>query len=1158
MSTSRSEKIDDPKIQLKKILSTYLNDTEERFVSNELEIRFATRGIKKITKTNFDNVAKKLFSSGFYIKENENHLLRINNEYLDNSGRKRLSNIRTEMEGLKTIQEYCRKNTLPDKDILFSKKDIQFTQKNYYKKTNKEGQVIETIKPANFDDFNFRVSLQSEKTILKSSGFAKNIINNWNDNKKIFRYLNRTTFIHKDLPIQVDMSIVKESTKMKTSTGRYYSQPQYNINDSNVFNNPEKYEIEVEFIKEKTGTATPYNTENQLDQVVKKMVRIILSGLQETNYPVSYSEQEKTIQSYMNMLYGKKKEEHSDNIQKKTNKHIVRRSNFIGPSSYTLQLQHIVSLNDEEKKEITIPNIRKNYTVTDKADGMRKMLFIDDIGKIYFIDTIMNIQFTGAKTNNMALINTLLDGEHILHDKRENFINLYAVFDVYFIKGKDVRSYPFAPLPNEKDVVKTQYRLTLLNRIIDALDMKPVSKKALISPLRIESKLFQIATPTKSIFDCCNYILSNVKNGLYEYETDGLIFTPSNMGVNMEKPLHKLSEEEKKETIPLRKMTWSHSFKWKPPKFNTIDFLITTQKNINGQDVIHNKIEKGMDVSSERQIVQYKTLVLRVGFDEKKHGYLHPCNDMYEDIYSKVHDKDNRDTYRPVPFHPTKPYDPEASICNIRLKQDHFGNMKMFTTEGDIIEDNMIVECSYDLNKDKLWNWVPLRVRYDKTREFRQGMNNFGNAYHVANSNWHSIHNPVTENMIRKAEDIPSLDMLGDDDVYYNRYSSKTYTQPLRNFHNLFVKNKLISSVSKKGDLLIDYAVGKGGDLPKWIHNKLGFVFGIDISKDNIENRMDGACARYLNYRKKHRVMPKALFLNGDSSRNIRNGEALYSERSKNIARAVFGEGPKDKDSLGVGVYHQYSRGKEGFHISSIQFAIHYMFKDSETFHQFMRNISECTKLDGYFIGTCYDGMKIFNMLRNKQQDESISIKENGDTIWEITKKYDNDRFNQDDETCFGYSVDVFQETINKSFREYLVNFNYFKQMVENYGFVLLTKSGEKELGLKSIGTFEEMFRMMKRESKAKNSKYGEALNMSANEKKISFLNKYFIFKKVRSVNAQKVAFDLINSANMNEIEEQELQEETNKDVQKVIKKQEQSKPKIVKKKKRLALKKAC
>ena len=33
----------------------------------------------------------------------------------------------------------------------------------------------------------------------------------------------------------------------------------------------------------------------------------------------------------------------------------------------------------------------------------------------------------------------------------------------------------------------------------------------------------------------------------------------------------------------------------------------------------------------------------------------------------------------------------------------------------------------------------------------------------------------------------------------------------------------------------------------------LRFVFGIDISRDNIENRLDGACARYLNYRKKSR-----------------------------------------------------------------------------------------------------------------------------------------------------------------------------------------------------------------------------------------------------------------------------------------------------------------
>ena len=49
---------------------------------------------------------------------------------------------------------------------------------------------------------------------------------------------------------------------------------------------------------------------------------------------------------------------------------------------------------------------------------------------------------------------------------------------------------------------------------------------------------------------------------------------------------------------------------------------------------------------------------------------------------------------------------------------------------------------------------------------------------------------------------------------------------------------------------------GKGGDFPKWIAAKLSFVFGIDIAKDNIENRLDGACARFLTYRKKFKVMP--------------------------------------------------------------------------------------------------------------------------------------------------------------------------------------------------------------------------------------------------------------------------------------------------------------
>ena len=44
----------------------------------------------------------------------------------------------------------------------------------------------------------------------------------------------------------------------------------------------------------------------------------------------------------------------------------------------------------------------------------------------------------------------------------------------------------------------------------------------------------------------------------------------------------------------------------------------------------------------------------------------------------------------------------------------------------------------------------------------------------------------------------------------------------------------------------------------------LSFVFGIDISKDNIENRLNGACARYLNFKKTNTTVPYALFVNGN------------------------------------------------------------------------------------------------------------------------------------------------------------------------------------------------------------------------------------------------------------------------------------------------------
>ena len=75
---------------------------------------------------------------------------------------------------------------------------------------------------------------------------------------------------------------------------------------------------------------------------------------------------------------------------------------------------------------------------------------------------------------------------------------------------------------------------------------------------------------------------------------------------------------------------------------------------------------------------------------------------------------------------------------------------------------------------------------------------------------------------------------------------------------------------------------------------------------------------------------------------------------------------------------------------------------------------------------------------------------------------------------------------------------------MENYGFVLLNQNEYKQLDLPgSLGSFEEMYKFMNEEIKRKHSlkfKIGNSLIMSEEEKKISFLNNYFVFKKVRNI----------------------------------------------------------
>ncbi len=1141
MDKNQVKDMKDAKERLDIMLKRYLDVNPMEKINNktnEIELRFGGKSkAKPISKIDYDNVAKILYQYGFK-PENPNgfHSLRIKHEYTDiNTGKKKMSNIRSEIVGIDLIQEFCKTNSLQK---LLDLPSMNFDKLKFTQKTlPKNGE--EFIYPVTFEDFNMMISYQLEQNFTSRDNIVNSYIRKWSDLLKTYRLINRVRFVHDSLPIFADLSIIKQS---KTTNNGKVPMKTYTIQQSEIFDSLEKYDIEMELDNSRIGLGTSYNTLQSLRDLIKKVMRIVLSGLQQTNYPISYKEEKDLKVEYMKLLHG----EAFEKIEKPN----IGPENFIGPNSVTLLVKHLMDLED-----MKIPNIKKNYTVTDKADGDRKMLFINDVGNIYLIDTNMNLTFTGAKTTNSDRFMSLLDGEHIKCDKNNKVINLYAAFDLYYINKKSIRDYPFVYSEDDELLEKKpKYRLKLLNDFVRELNPKNIMNSELPCSINIIVKKFEATSSEKTIFECCSNILSDVKDNVYEYNTDGLIFTPSNKAVG---------SDVMDIACPLRKTTWEHSFKWKPPEYNTIDFLVSIKKDKTGKDEIHNIFQDGTNVTSSNNIVQYKTLILNCGYDEKKHGYLDPFNDIINEKEMKDVD-DNENKYKAVKFQPSNPYDKNACYANIILKEN--GNQLLLTSEeNEVFEENTIVEFKYDLTREPGWRWVPIRVRNDKTIQLKEGRNQFGNPYHVANENWQSIHNPVSFEMITEGKNVPDIiENLEDDEnsnmddgIYYNRDGNTRSSQAMRDFHN-YIKRKLITSVSERKNNLIDYAVGQGGDLHKWIQAKLDFVLGIDISRDNIHNRMRGACARYLNELKDRKTMLSGLFINGNSAKNIRNGDAFKqpfgSKKDEEIALAVFGNGTKDIDVLGKGVYKNYGKGADGFEVSSCQFSLHYFFENGKTLHNFVRNLAECTKTNGYFIGCCYDGLKVFNLLSNKNIEESILFQKNNKITYQLTKKYSQTGF-PNDETSLGYAINCFQDTIGKTYCEYLVNFNYFERIMENYGFVLISEEEAKNMNFPNgTGMFEELYAHLMEEIKQNKDlrkNYKSATLMDDNERTISFLNRYFIFKKVRNVDAEKIMNNVFSEPS----EEKEIEEEKKEEVIK-IEEEKKEEPQIKIKAKKIVKKK--
>jgi len=941
--------------------------------------------------------------------------------------------LRFTIVGTGSIQEYCEKGDITKVPFSVIKKDRRGT------KTDDQIDLV---------DYGVRLKLRREENLDKRDARVIEMIGKWQRTPKRFRYIRRYTFIGPDdSGLRFDLSLVRESAK--DSKGDYVGAESFKMAD--ILRKPIKYEIEAE------ADRTPGTKAFESSKGIINGLSLILQGLQ---------------RSFV-LIRKKISDEIVDLVAVATES---RPRTFPGPQPATLERANIGLEN-----EPSTPNIRHgNYNVTDKADGLRTLLVVSGNGRLYLVDSSFRVYATGLQLEGALAVQykgTVLDGEWIRNDKLGNTVSLYYAFDIYTTEGRSVSSLPFM---NDSDI----HRYSLMKKTIDILATAKQTIKDIPSnhSLIVSMKTFYSTggAPGYIFNDAAACLDSAAKSPYY---TDGLIFTPNN------------------EPMPMTGRTWDAQLKWKPAHDNTIDFLV----------VIENEVKEGVSEDKigfkynedENQMLRHKTLRLFVG-GKSDVAFRDPRDTILNN--KPIPDSIDTEEYQPVEFRPLEPADVSASICHIALdggvadpagasdaSQDLEAKMEsMFCTRTkDPITSNSIVEMAYHPEKQIGWRWEPIRVRWDKTERLQTG--NFArtmNADWVADNIWTSIHNPVTEIMIRTGT--LSEDTVEERPVYYtSKKVAKRDTfivRKMNSFHNKYIKSELLlQKTLRRGDSILDLACGRGGDLIKWITNRAGWVMGVDFNLDNLIAPKESIYGRYLDAKIKNKGdLPPMVFLQADSTRNIKDGTGLLTDYDKKLGLALYDNGPKEEAPSAVETLRGFA--SSGFDVVSCMFAIHYMFKDRSSVDGFLRNLSDNLKINGFFVGCCFDGDAVFKLLSGLP-DGGVKTGRDKDTdIWSIRRSYAEgiEDVLPASDAGLGKAIDVFYYSIGEEHREYLVSFEYLTKRLAEIGCELLNPDEMAGMSLSnSTNLFSESHKMT-----------GNMYNMSRTLKEFSFLNRWFIFRR--------------------------------------------------------------
>jgi hypothetical protein len=423
---------------------------------------------------------------------------------------------------------------------------------------------------------------------------------------------------------------------------------------------------------------------------------------------------------------------------------------------------------------------------------------------------------------------------------------------------------------------------------------------------------------------------------------------------------------------------WSKLLKWKPADLNTIDFYATRSDDANEKDMWYLHVQHLTRPEGaarlEKGVRGGNTTPALVLFDvEQLCGAKAPIGAM---------------TFR-------------TTITDNQIDP----------TTGEPYQSGTVIEFAWN---DEANRFVPLRTRWDKTAN----PNKHGNFSSVACDVWNNIHNPVSAELLFRFTTPNSRQ-----DVFFEK---------MRRFHNR-VKEMLYNKYCKNTEHLLELCSGKGGDMHKWIYNRVKNVVGYDISEKNITE-----CRRRI----------------ASTARNDNANTYTFHQldlTSENAATTIQSANP------------------HGFNNVNCHFGVHYFFKSQSAFNSLLDILDRSLHKGGLFITTFMDNTELERLM----DDHPCVIGEKDNQIVYYLKKYNmsSPKFNNALRIILNGN-----NILGEGSDEYIINYSAFVEDMKSNGYELVES---------------QLFRDLLPTGTDPNTK-----QLTGIEKTISFLNRTCVFKR--------------------------------------------------------------